>query len=122
MPKWVSEERQKRASVRINLPSGIMTNNAVKITAPDDFNSLETIALAPLYSSDAQRTQSSLNKGADSRGDDHPKIAGHHECFEGLRKQESDAIFLKSTNALPFRAKKKMEIFFSKTWGLSLWK
>ena len=53
--------------------------------------------------------QSSLNKGVDLRGYDHPKITGHHECFEGLRKQESDDIFLKFAIALPFQEKKKTE-------------
>ena len=59
--------------------------------------------------SDVQCVQVSSSKDADLCGDDHPKIAGCHERFEGLRKQESDDVFLKSTIALPFPEKKKIE-------------
>ena len=109
MSKWVNKERQKCVSVRINLPSGIITNKAVKITVSDDFNSLEIIMASSPYLPDVQCMQNSLSKDAVVHHDDRPKIAGHRACFEELRKQESDDIFLKSTIALPFPVKKKIE-------------
>ena len=39
MSKWVNKERQQCVSVRINLPSGIIINKAIKVTASDDFTS-----------------------------------------------------------------------------------
>ena len=52
--KWASKELQKCASVRTHLPSGAITNKAVKITVPEDSGSLEIVMLASPFVSDAK--------------------------------------------------------------------